>query len=259
MSEQPQSLVLRLGAPLQSWGTTSQFNRRVTEDRPSKAGIIGLLGAAEGRRRGDDITDLIGLSLGVRVDQPGSIMHDFHTVSTLDGDALLAAKTNKKGWQVPTSPKKLTHVTRRSYLQDAVFVAVISGDQRLLHTLATALVRPRFPLALGRRSCPPTQPLILEHANSVLWPGPVNETIRTVPWQAGIVARSQRHLGPTVQLSATIDTPDGDAIAADVPRSFDPRLRGYTIRTVAHEWIPVPTGQEADASAGHDPFALLGW
>ena len=48
------SLVLRLAAPMQSWGTSSQFNRRATDDRPSKAGIVGLLACALGRDRGAD-------------------------------------------------------------------------------------------------------------------------------------------------------------------------------------------------------------
>ena len=69
-------LVLRLAGPLQSWGSSSQFNRRETDDRPTKSGVIGLLAAAQGRRRSDPIEDLVDVKLAVRVDQPGSLLRD---------------------------------------------------------------------------------------------------------------------------------------------------------------------------------------
>lgn len=255
------TLALRLAGPLQSWGTTSQFNRRGTDDRPSKAGVIGLLAAAEGRRRGEDITDLLRLGLGVRVDQAGTLMTDYHTVSSLDSGPLPSAKVNAKGWQLPTGPKKFTHVTRRDYLQDAVFVACVSGEAELLRRLGEALTHPRFPLALGRRSCPPTQPLLITSPDGLLWGLPLSEAIRAVPWQAGRAARSSSRLGASVTVMATIEDGDGDDIAADVPISFDPRRRGYTTRRVRHLSIQLPTGREAPAGqvGGHDPFALLGW
>lgn len=254
------TLVLRLAAPMQSWGTTSQFNRRATSDRPSKAGVLGILAAAQGRRRGDEITDLLGLSLGVRVDQAGSLMHDYHTVSTLTGAPLLAAKVNAKGKQVATGPKKFTHVTRRDYLQDAIFVVAVSGDQSLIDALAEAVTRPRFPLGLGRRSCPPTHPLRLTEQDSPSWEGNVVSVLTRVPWQGGHAARRRTDLGSQISLSATLDDPDGDDILTDVPMTFSHTGRGYAIRRVRHVWIPVPTGREAsDATDTHDPFSLLGW
>ena len=71
------SLVLRLAGPLQSWGGQSQFNRRDTLGEPTKSGITGLLAAAQGRRRQDPIEDLLALRLGVRTDQPGSLLRDY--------------------------------------------------------------------------------------------------------------------------------------------------------------------------------------
>ena len=46
------TLLLRLVAPLQSWGTTSRFDDRDTGKEPSKSGVIGLLAAAMGIHRG---------------------------------------------------------------------------------------------------------------------------------------------------------------------------------------------------------------
>ena len=78
-------LLLRLAGPLQSWGTSSRFVRRNTDRVPSKSGIIGLLAAAQGRRRIDPIEDPLHLRIGVRVDQPGHLERDFQTARTRDG------------------------------------------------------------------------------------------------------------------------------------------------------------------------------
>ena len=71
-------LVLRLAGPLQSWGVSSKFNIRESGTEPSKSGVIGMVAAALGRRRGDSIEDLAALRFGVRRDQPGTVTRDFH-------------------------------------------------------------------------------------------------------------------------------------------------------------------------------------
>ena len=75
-------LLLRLAGPLQSWGVKSRFTVRATELAPTKSGIIGMLAAAVGRRRTDPIEDLLSLRFGVRKDQPGRVIRDFHTART---------------------------------------------------------------------------------------------------------------------------------------------------------------------------------
>ena len=45
------TLLLRLAAPLQSWGADSKFETRKTNREPTKSGVIGLLAAALGLRR----------------------------------------------------------------------------------------------------------------------------------------------------------------------------------------------------------------
>jgi len=51
---------------MQSWGVESRFVRRTTSPHPSKSGVIGLLAAAQGRRRTDPVEDLLQVSFGVR-------------------------------------------------------------------------------------------------------------------------------------------------------------------------------------------------
>ena len=259
-------LLLRLAGPLQSWGDSSAFNRRETRAEPTKSGVLGLLAAAQGRRREDPVDDLRDLSLGVRVDVPGSLLRDYHTVSDYRGRPLPQAGVNAKGVQKPTSPAKSTHVTQRFYLQDAVFLVAVAGPAELVEALAHAVRRPAFPLALGRRSCAPTQPISLD-----VHDGTAEEVLRATEWQAGRQAR-KAYLRSTggrparVDLPCTLDDPQGDDVLNDVPLSFAPRERRFTSRRVRHAWLSVPTGLpgatgDADAQgvAGHDPFALLGW
>ena len=71
------TFLLRLSAPLQSWGIDSKFNTRKTAREPSKSGVIGLLAAALGRKRDEDINDLCKLKFGVRIDQEGKLLKDY--------------------------------------------------------------------------------------------------------------------------------------------------------------------------------------
>ncbi|WP_062430396.1 type I-E CRISPR-associated protein Cas5/CasD [Herbidospora daliensis] len=259
MSGAEATLVLRLGGPLQSWGDRSMFNRRDTRPEPTKSGVLGLLAAAAGRSREEPPGDLLGLRLGVRVDQPGSLLRDYHTASDHRGRPLPQAGVSAKGLQRPTSPVKMTHVSQRFYLQDAVFLAALQGPADFIATLAHAVSHPAFPLALGRRSCVPSQPLLLGIRETDL-----EEVLRTEPWQATATARDRierRSRSATVDLSVTLDDPAGEDAFNDVPLSFAVRDRQFADRRVRHDWVSVPTGfADPDESANHhDPFALLGW
>ncbi|WP_194918125.1 type I-E CRISPR-associated protein Cas5/CasD [Catenulispora rubra] len=261
-------LLLRLAGPLQSWGASSQYNRRDTANAPTKSGVLGLLAAALGRHRGDDISDLLRLRLGVRTDQPGSLLRDYHTVSDYRGVPLLSAATNHAGLQKATSPKKSIHVTTRYYLQDAVFVVAVAGSAQTVEMLRSAVRAPVFPLALGRRSCVPVGPLVIGTCR-----GGLLAALADTPWQAGELAL-RRHRGSSIRLPVTVDDDPsssaempGDSVGRirDVPVSFDPRRRGFTERAVRHGWVTVATGVEDAEPAGpasrpdHDPFALIDW
>lgn len=256
-------LLLRLAGPLQAWGDRSAFNRRETRPEPTKSGIVGLLAAAAGRSRHAAIDDLAELGLGVRVDQAGSLLRDYHTVSDYRGRPLLAAAVNAKGTQKPTAPAKYTHITQRFYLQDAVFLAAIEGPAEFITTLEHAVRHPAFPLALGRRSCVPAQPLVLGQRT-----GRLEEVLQAEPWSVTDAIRKRwgRSNGNAahVDLPLTLDDPAGDDTREDLPLSFSPAHRAYTSRRIRHTYVAAPTGLTPDpdqppATGGHDPFALLGW
>ncbi|XKK39590.1 type I-E CRISPR-associated protein Cas5/CasD [Nocardiopsis sp. ARC36] len=262
-------LLLRLAGPLQAWATRPEHGRRDTQGRPTKSGVLGLLAAAQGRARGEEITDLVGLSMAVRVDQPGELLRDYHTTSDHRGIPLRSTQVNSKGEQKLTSPVKSTYVTQRFYLQDAVFVVALAGPAVLIDGLADAVRNPAFPLALGRRSCPPTQPVLLPMPDRDEYGQEVESVLRVVPWQAGPGARQahQKNKDPeTVRLQATIEDSNGEYTEEDVPASFALGMRTRGQRRVRHITVSVPTGLPPSAHSSrfreddaHDPFELLGW
>ncbi|MBF6266007.1 type I-E CRISPR-associated protein Cas5/CasD [Nocardia farcinica] len=266
LSDDPAVLLLRLAGPLQSWGDASRFNRRDTRSEPTKSGVVGLLAAALGRDREADISDLAALTMAVRADQPGSLLRDYHTVSDYRGLPLKQTGVNAKGIQKPTSPTKHTHVTVRYYLQDAAFLVGLTGQAALIAELATAIRRPVHPLALGRRSCPPTQPIVLGTHT-----GPLLTAMQNQTWLAADAARAELlraagHTPAQVDLPVTIDDDHGTAVRHDSPISFALRGRRYAERRVRHLTLRVPSGfpnpdpdPDNRSGTGHDPFALLGW
>ncbi|MFD8967759.1 type I-E CRISPR-associated protein Cas5/CasD [Streptomyces sp. NPDC059568] len=236
-------LLLRLAGPLQAWGSAARFARRTTENAPTKSGVLGLLAAAQGRARDADLSDLAALEFGVRIDQPGSRLRDFQTAH--HGDS---------GKAMPLS--------ERFYLADAVFVAGVRGEPRLVNALYEALLDPVFLPYLGRRSCPPSRPIPIEGPRDTS----LEQALREADWEAsewyqdeilysarrGSDSRSARH-----HLELLLDCPaDGtpDITLRDLPLSFDPRHRQYGLRGVRGAQVPLPI---APPPPSHDPTTLL--
>ena len=216
------TLLLRLAAPLQSWGIDSKFDIRRTGREPSKSGVIGLICAAFGIKRDDDemVSQLATLRFGVRVDKEGHFMRDFHIASSKKGDS---------------------YVTNRYYLADAEFlVGFESADEELLKRIEYALLNPVFPLYLGRRSCPPTGRLCLgirkrELEDALLEEAFRNESVETV--------------------RIILDAKEGEDgnIVKDLPISYNPEKRKHAFRKVTEKYRAVREPLQC-----HDPMAELG-
>jgi CRISPR system Cascade subunit CasD len=227
------TLLLRFAAPLQAWGVDSKFNRRTTEREPTKSGVIGFLAAALGRRREESIADLASLKFGVRADQPGQLLRDFHTAHS------------------KTDP----FVTQRYYLADAVFLVGLEGADAFLQTLEAAVLTPEFPLYLGRRSCPPAGQVSLGMRQK-----PLREALIEETWQASQWYR--KRAASDVKLTLVCDSEHPSALLRrDLPISFSQRQREYSFRSVddrANAVSPVnPDSSQADISTEHDPFMEL--
>ena len=143
------SLILRLNSVLQSWGSTSNFKVRETNREPTKSGVIGLICAAMGIKRGEGkelIDKLSKLDMVVCVLREGELLKDFVTV---------AAK--KIGNPKPDKNRLLLD---KHYLSGADFLVGLSGSKELLDTIANALEDPQFMLFLGRKCCIPSEPIL---------------------------------------------------------------------------------------------------
>lgn len=215
------TLLLRLAAPLQAWGSDSKFNIRSTGREPTKSGVIGMVAAAMGIQRNDDtklLKPLNNLKFGIRVDREGKLLKDFHMVHEMSG-------------------KKDSHVTERYYLSDAVFLAALESDSReYLEDIVKALKDPVYPLFLGRRSCPPTLPIVLGIRD--------DELIDALKNEPDLISADRRILSKRL----IYDSNSGGTVVNDVPVSFSQRHRQYGCRMKKEEMLP---GTE------HDPMSEL--
>lgn len=251
-------LLLRLAGPLQSWGEHSHFNERDTARFPTRSGVIGLLAAALGRRRGEPLDDLARLSLTVRTDRAGVLLRDLHTVGGgLPPKATVTTAEGKK--RTGDTGTLLTH---RTYLADAAFTVAVTDttaeDDDLLASCAQALRTPQWPLFLGRRSCPPEGPVLLGQTNDTLHhllhlplAAPPPRTGR-----AGIEFLSDRPLNrlphPAGPATAGIDDgthPSGEV--NDEPLSFHPRHRAYRARPLYRRTLHLPDIPYAGLGTAH--------
>ncbi len=227
------TLLLRLAAPMQSWGMDSKFEIRKTGREPTKSGVIGLLAAALGLRRDEEkaLQRLNGLRFGVRVDQEGKLLADYQTVKKI------------------RKSKTESYVTWRYYLSDAIFlVGLESEDADFLIELNSALQTPVFPLFLGRRSCPPTFPICLGIRQNGL-----EQTLREEP--SLVPVWKKRSAAPMRLVLDAVPQEPGSAYLQDLPISFSPLHRQFGYRTAKESMVDL---SKTLPETQHDPFAELG-
>jgi CRISPR-associated protein Cas5/CasD subtype I-E len=160
------TLAFLIDAPLQSWGASSKFQRRDTENWPTKSALIGLLAAALGIDKNaadeaDRLAPLCGLVFTVLrwpKAAPSVRLTDFHTVGGGYDKKDPVEKlfiSRKAGDGSPFG----TVITRRTYLMDTRFIAIFQGDGETLDNVAKALLDPVWGLWFGRKACMPAEPL----------------------------------------------------------------------------------------------------
>ena len=235
-------LLLRLEGPLQSWGVRSRWSRRDTGPEPSKSAIIGLLGCAEGIRRPDWRSGAEpdrtleewdrALCFGVRLDRPGVIETDYHTVQGRHWQAngklkrtMTVEKYSGGKWRFPTDIH--TEITWRDYLHDAAFLVALdvkpehqAASRDLLAHLEERLRHPKWPLYLGRKACVPARPILDRLTNQY---ADLESALRLEEWAAP--RRSDRQ---PPHLLAWLESSDGEYERQDSIRLN--QLRFYDFR-----------------------------
>ncbi|MDY6846393.1 MAG: type I-E CRISPR-associated protein Cas5/CasD [Chloroflexota bacterium] len=191
------TLLIRLQAPMQSWGISSHFTNRDTGREPSKSGVIGLICAALGRPRSADLSDLNNLRMGVRVDREGILQKDFHIAQ----DIFLAAGKGTKD----------SEISDRYYLADAAFLVAFEGSQELLKEIHQALKSPHWSLYLGRKAFPPGKPVWLK--NGIL-DEPLLEALKQFP----SIVKDE-----TQDVRLIIESENGEFVRTDIPINFKDR------------------------------------
>ena len=156
-------LIFQLYGPMASWGKIAVGEHRRSDVKPSKSSIVGLLGAALGIRRYEDdmhrqLSDTYGVA--IRIDAQGELLRDYHTTQVPPATGGKRYYTRKDEM---AAEKLETILSERDYCVDACYTVAlwqnIDAAPYSLQTLANALLKPRFILYLGRKSCPLALPV----------------------------------------------------------------------------------------------------
>lgn len=233
---------IRLEGPLQAWGVWCVGDHRPTLDAPTKTGVLGLVACCLGVTR-DDTAALTHLHAScrvqVRVDRRGARMVDDQTIQGLDEVEMAdghgrASKTRK------------TIQSKRTYLADASFVALVETDDAQAIRIAQALRTPAYVPFLGRKSCPPSVPLFIPSLDVV--EGSTEAVFARVP-------RAERCDSHDLFLDGDIEHPhrlrrlrQRDALTGPLPRQFAERFVTHVrppvsstssvVRDTIDDWMP---------------------
>ena len=211
------TLLIRLSAPMQSWGTQSRFTMRDTGLDPSKSGVLGLLCAALGIDREDDdgLQPLIFLRMGVRADREGLLQVDYHTAKDI---------------RMANGKTKDTELSNRYYLANAVFlVGLESEDLALLERIQAALNKPVWALFLGRKAFVPSEPILLE--DGLCRDERLERALENYP----CLCVSEKE-----KLRVVLEDKDGAIVRTDQPLSFSRERRKFAPRRVTVTFVPTP-------------------
>ncbi len=162
-------LLLRLDAPLMSFGGVIIDQHNFTERFPGLSLLTGLFANALGYSHGE-AEHLQALQTRIvyaaRWDVPPEVIVDYHTVDLgqpklVDtGWTTRGQREDRKGGTASEG----THIRYRHYLANGVMTLAMmltGADRPTLIELEQVLRRPARPLFLGRKCCLPAAPLVL--------------------------------------------------------------------------------------------------
>jgi CRISPR system Cascade subunit CasD len=169
-----QILILRFDAPLMSFGGVTVDQHGVIDRFPALSLLAGLFGNALGYRHGDaEALEVIQarINYAARWDVEPQKLVDYHTVD------LGQPKMAEAGWTTRGEPEHRaggaaaygTHQRYRHYWANGVMTLAVTLDGTEAPTvgnLEDALRRPARPLFLGRKTCLPSGPILLNRTEA---------------------------------------------------------------------------------------------
>jgi len=169
-------MILRMQAPLMSFGETAIDQHRRTDRHPFKSMVVGLMANALGfgRADGSDIQNLQeAIDVASRLDRPGTLMSDYQTavLGKGDGSDRIPSFVAKEAWSsrgvlMGRSNTDLTFPMTKDYRADACVTVAVSGEAGLLARIAEAMRFPSRPLFLGRKACLPSREIFEATVNA---------------------------------------------------------------------------------------------
>lgn len=165
------ALLLRLDAPLMSFGGVRVDHHNRTEELPIRSMLCGLIANALGMdRRDEDEHEALQrrIRYAARRDRAGAALTDYQTVdlgspamSSALGWTTRGVLEGRKGGEAAGG----THIRLRHYLADAIVTVAVTLEPEdevpTLEEIEQALRRPARPIFLGRRCCIPSTPLVI--------------------------------------------------------------------------------------------------
>ena len=186
-------LIIRLEAPLVSFGGVAIDNYGVTRDFPARSMLAGLLGNALGLERTD--ADRLQRMQDRLVFAARRERESYIGVLRDNQNAKLEA--NDKGWTTRGSVEarggsaethKSPHRRFRDYHPDALVILALRlepGDETpTLDDLVAALESPQRPLFVGRKPCLPSEPLVMRNGPIFIDAATAGAALERVPLQA---------------------------------------------------------------------------
>ncbi|MDT3741234.1 MAG: type I-E CRISPR-associated protein Cas5/CasD [Candidatus Kapabacteria bacterium] len=211
------TLLMRLEAPMQSYGTFGRFGERDTGKEPGKSAVLGLVCSALGIGRSEDISWLAKFKFGIRADREGIVRNDYH-VAGKEGYHRAAGNVERKT-AIPTN---------RYFLADASFLIGLEIDDiQKLSEIEAVLKNPKWQIYLGKKSFVPSCPVWLKDG---IKDTPLLQSLKEYKYDLKYL-REKPNEDSKIKLRyvVDIDAAEGHEITMvskvmDVPVSFEQRL-----------------------------------
>lgn len=232
-------LVLRLTAPLASFGGTAIDARGVTRDFPAASALTGLLGNALGFERYEsDRLDRLQARLvfGARreAEPPLGRMTDFQTAQLGAGDRGWTTRGRVEGRAGGAATYDSPHIRYRDHHADTRMTVVLhltpTDESPTLDDVAAALDRPARPLFIGRKGCLPAD-YLLAAAETDRW-------VEADDARAALIAAKGAEAVPGGELRALWPAVPGEGREVADRRNWRSGLHGGTRRVVEGRITP---------------------